>query len=463
MDVAARAADDEAADDVPPSERPTTAMVDDLADAFDAKGGEDGRPWLGQMPRVAGYVGPRLGELTSLRPVDVDEERQGVMVATAWTFSVADGAEQKTPKNGRRRFVLLPMSLFLEVLARAKQVEAEHGPYALLYPGPKGPLEPFTEGELRRVFEPAARAAGWECHPDTVSPKGKRQKGRPVIPWRNLRHHAATWLHEVAGFEWVDVSARSATPPSPSPRPATSVPRRMLRPGTGRRSPASDAGPVTGPTVAGRCGGWLTAPTRCTSGRPRCTPAPVRSVDARCALGPVAGCSRNARAARRSTPVMPGRSSPRELTDGGAFTWLTLTAPGAHVFGAVHSGPTKRGKRRCACGRYHRPDDARLGTPVDPVTYDYGAAARFNATLSRRFTVLMQKLRRLTGERLDFVRVVEFQRRGLTHVHALVRGVVSSEMLGVAVRGGVNPRTGRRIRPVTSGGSAVGPSVTPSR
>ncbi len=144
-------------------------------------------------------------------------------------------------------------------------------------------------------------------------------------------------------------------------------------------------------------------------------------------------------------------------TDGGAFTWLTLTAPGADVFGAVHSGPTKRGKRRCACGRYHRPDDARLGTPVDPVTYDYGAAARFNATLSRRFTVLMQKLRRLTGERLDFVRVVEFQRRGLTHVHALVRGVVSSEMLGVAVRGGVNPRTGRRIRPVTSGGFGFGP------
>jgi len=204
--VAARAADDEAAVYVPPSERPSTEMVDALSDAFDARGQKDGRKWLGQMPRVAGYTGPRLGELTSLRPVDVDEERQGVMVATAWTFSVADGAEQKAPKNGRRRFVLLPRSLFVEVLARAKEIETDHGPYALLYPGPKGPFEPFTEAELRRVFEPAARAAGWECHPDTVSPKGKRQKGRPVIPWRNLRQHAATWLHEVAGFEWVDVS-----------------------------------------------------------------------------------------------------------------------------------------------------------------------------------------------------------------------------------------------------------------
>ena len=204
--VAPLAADDEAAVYVPPSERPSTTMVDALSRAFAARGQRDGRPWLGQMPQVAGYGGLRLGELTSLRPVDVDEERQGVTVATAWTFSIADGAQQKAPKNGRRRFVLLRRSGLVEVLARAKEVEAAHGRLALLYPGPKGPFEPFTEAELRRVFEPAARAAGWECHPDTVSPRGKRQKGRPVIPWRNLRHHAATWLHEVAGYEWVDVS-----------------------------------------------------------------------------------------------------------------------------------------------------------------------------------------------------------------------------------------------------------------
>ncbi len=143
--------------------------------------------------------------------------------------------------------------------------------------------------------------------------------------------------------------------------------------------------------------------------------------------------------------------------DGGPYTWITLTASGADVFGAVHSGPTKHGRRRCACGRYHRPDDARLGTPVDPDSYDYVAAARFNGTLSRRFTVLMQKLRRMTGERIEFARVVEFQRRGLTHVHALVRGQVSPEMLRVAVRGGVNPRTSRRIAAVTSGGFGFGP------
>jgi hypothetical protein len=71
--------------------------------------------------------------------------------------------------------------------------------------------------------------------------------------------------------------------------------------------------------------------------------------------------------------------------------------------------------------------------------------------------VLVQKLRRLSGEPFDFVRVIEFQRRGLAHVHALVRGEVSPELLQLAVRGGVNPRTGRRIAPATSGGYGFGP------
>ncbi|KAA0233332.1 MAG: hypothetical protein JJLCMIEE_00389 [Acidimicrobiales bacterium] len=204
--VAARAADDEAAVYIPPSERPTTEMVEALAEAFDARGRRGRRPWLGQMVRVAGYGGLRLGELTALRAVDVDEDRHGVMVATAWSYSKSKGYELKAPKNGRRRFVLLPRSVFVAVLERAKAVEADEGEAGLLYPGPKGPNRPFTEGELRRVFGSAARKAGWACHPDSVSPKGKTQKGRPVIPWRNLRHHAATWLHEVAEFEWVDVS-----------------------------------------------------------------------------------------------------------------------------------------------------------------------------------------------------------------------------------------------------------------
>lgn len=141
------------------------------------------------------------------------------------------------------------------------------------------------------------------------------------------------------------------------------------------------------------------------------------------------------------------------------YTWITLTAPGADVFGAVHTaaGAGRRRRRRCRCGRYHRADDKRLGSPIDPVTYDHAAAARFNASTGRRFAVLIQKLRRMTGVHLEFVRVIEFQRRGLTHVHALVRGRVTAAVLQVAVRGGVNPRTGRSIQAVTSGGFGFGP------
>jgi hypothetical protein len=58
---------------------------------------------------------------------------------------------------------------------------------------------------------------------------------------------------------------------------------------------------------------------------------------------------------------------------------------------------------------------------------------------------------------LQLVRVIEFQRRGLAHVHALVRGAVSPDILRLAVRGGINPRTGRRVSGTTSGGFSFGP------
>jgi hypothetical protein len=145
-------------------------------------------------------------------------------------------------------------------------------------------------------------------------------------------------------------------------------------------------------------------------------------------------------------------------TDAPALSWMTLTAPGAGVFGAVHSGPDKLGRRRrCKCGLYHRPDTKALGTPIDPSTYDYERAARFNSHVSRLFTVLVQKLRRLTGQELQLVRVVEFQRRGLAHIHALVRGTIDEDTLRLAIRGGINPATGRRISRTTSGGFAFGP------
>ena len=124
---------------------------------------------------------------------------------------------------------------------------------------------------------------------------------------------------------------------------------------------------------------------------------------------------------------------------------VTLTAPGSDKFGKTHVRHlTKNNKvQRCSCRRYHNENDRLLGTPIDPDTYNYVGAAAFNANASRLFAVTMQKLGRLLGRKLRVIRVIEFQTRGLVHVHALVLGPVPQCSLELVVRGGKNLRTGR--------------------
>ena len=152
-----------------------------------------------------------------------------------------------------------------------------------------------------------------------------------------------------------------------------------------------------------------------------------------------------------------------ELQDEGGnvrtATWVTLTAPGANVFGQVHSQRRDASGRvrPCGCQKRHADDDPLLGSPLDADAYQYERAADFNANASRLWAVTMQKLSRLLGRKLKVVRVVEYQSRGLVHVHALILGVVTKRSLEVAVRGGVNLRTGRNIQPATSNGWTWGP------
>jgi hypothetical protein len=130
--------------------------------------------------------------------------------------------------------------------------------------------------------------------------------------------------------------------------------------------------------------------------------------------------------------------------------FATLTAPG---FGPVHTIRTSRGGRRLACrprrdahhrrcphGRdlscphHHRQDDPRLGTPMCPDCYDYTGHVLFNALapeLWRRFTIyLPRQLARLAGitqrqlrseVRVRFVKVAEYQHRGIIHYHTVIR------------------------------------------
>ena len=129
--------------------------------------------------------------------------------------------------------------------------------------------------------------------------------------------------------------------------------------------------------------------------------------------------------------------------------FATLTAPS---FGQVHSRRMRgkavlpcrprrdANKRACLHGRdiscptRHVEDDPRLGRPMCGDCYDYEAAVLFNlhdADLWRRFTTYLPRhLARLAGVtkkelrrelRIRYVKVAEYQARGVIHFHAVIR------------------------------------------
>lgn len=130
------------------------------------------------------------------------------------------------------------------------------------------------------------------------------------------------------------------------------------------------------------------------------------------------------------------------------LVFATLTAPG---FGPVHttradrSGPARcrpvhDAPRLCSHGRptwcttIHAEDDPRLGRPICPDCYDYPGHIAFNwhaPELWRRFTITLRRALAKTAGltaaefarrcRVSFVKVAEFQRRGVVHFHALIR------------------------------------------
>jgi hypothetical protein len=128
--------------------------------------------------------------------------------------------------------------------------------------------------------------------------------------------------------------------------------------------------------------------------------------------------------------------------------FATLTAPS---FGVVHAHvPGEDGQPlRChprrdrpvcrhgvvmSCGRVHPPDDPCLGEPLCPDCFDYEGAVIWNNLLSelwRRSTIyLPRKLAKHVGVtqkafreqvRVSYVKVSEYQHRGLVHLHAIIR------------------------------------------
>jgi hypothetical protein len=108
---------------------------------------------------------------------------------------------------------------------------------------------------------------------------------------------------------------------------------------------------------------------------------------------------------------------------------LTLTAPS---FGVVH-GNRDRG-RACRCGQVHGEDDLRIGSPVDPQAYRYVDQVIWNRYAPRLWKRTVLAIRRGLAQALGvprsklsevahvrFAKVVEFQRRGVVHYHAIIR------------------------------------------
>ena len=146
--------------------------------------------------------------------------------------------------------------------------------------------------------------------------------------------------------------------------------------------------------------------------------------------------------------LVGGKGVP-EIVAAHPCVFITLTAPS---FGPVHArrmhGKTvlpchprrDASSRRCPHGRdiscptRHAEADPRLGQALCPHCYDYTAAVLFNAyaaDLWRRFvTYLPRHLARLAGVtqkafheqvRVRFVKVAEYQARGVVHFHAVIR------------------------------------------
>jgi len=142
-----------------------------------------------------------------------------------------------------------------------------------------------------------------------------------------------------------------------------------------------------------------------------------------------------------STGLIGGKGVPASISDHPRL-FLTLTAPS---FGTVHMrksdgscqpGPLRfcqHGRSR-ACSRRHDDADAEIGSPLCDFCYHYADAVLWNAESSRLWNRTFEQIRRRLAialgvrfqelsqhVRLNYLKVAEFQRRGLAHFHVVLR------------------------------------------
>ena len=153
----------------------------------------------------------------------------------------------------------------------------------------------------------------------------------------------------------------------------------------------------------------------------------------------------------------------------GTITFITLTAPGWRTFGKAHTASYHQlAKERCACSEYHGPNDPLVGIPLSRDKFEHKRVVEFNNNVSRLVAVTLQKIYRLMATemsksvdevRLPTARVVEWQERGLLHVHIIVRGSIPTFIVENAVNGSAKTNKRRRIEPASTKGHRWGQQV----
>ncbi|MHB2022791.1 MAG: hypothetical protein ACYCO3_05615 [Mycobacteriales bacterium] len=225
---------------VPPELRPERRQVDAVASAADELTGNGARelrrlPLLGAQIRLGGYCGLRLGEQLGLRAIDVFFDRGVVNVNGSWTQPRArEAAAFRGPvKNCVVHDVPLPASLRSPLQRRCATLlglPATASEAAL--------VRAQTAERVRRGKLAGSPDRWWEVAVDPVEELWifvDTQTGLPprselfndrwhrvrrwvaehdasnewpaFIPYKNLRHHAASFWHDELHREWADVAA----------------------------------------------------------------------------------------------------------------------------------------------------------------------------------------------------------------------------------------------------------------
>ena len=155
-------------------------------------------------------------------------------------------------------------------------------------------------------------------------------------------------------------------------------------------------------------------------------------------------------------------------------TFITFTADGAKTFGATHTAQRSGNvSERCACRKFHKIDDAVIGTPVQTKRkkakpFDYRKIVEFNHYAPRLTAITLQKIWRQlathTGRtekesKLPYARVIEWQERGLVHVHVIVLGHIPTFIVERAVNGAESDGKRRKILPTEHKGHRWGQQV----